>query len=135
MPTPILVKNNKITNYFTHLKKTTMVKSSVKNKIIKKKVPVKGYMKKNGSVISPHTRCLTNVLSSSFKSNSSRMILKNNYYNNDDSSIAFNIHMKDSRQLVRKKKQVKVLLPECSNDASIAKHLYIIELEKLISHN
>ena len=60
-----------------------MMKYSLKEKIIRKKTPVKGYFKNNGSVISPHMRCLTTVSSPSLKSNFSKMIFKNNYYNND----------------------------------------------------
>ena len=104
-----------------------------KEEKIIKKIPVKGYIKNNGSVISPHMRCLTTISAPSLKSNSSKMIFKNNYYNHDDSSIAFNIHLKDNHKIVWKKKEVKVMLPECSNDASIAQHLHIAELTKLCS--
>ena len=71
MPSPITIKNDKITAYFTKL---TMVNSFKKGKTIKKQVNVKSYAKHGGSFFTSHARYILVGTSCKFTCNS---IIKN----------------------------------------------------------
>lgn len=129
MPTPVTVEYDKISSYFTHFHKLTMMKSKSKT-TSKKYTTVKSYCKSNSFIVSTHTRHYTIAVTPINKAKVTKNILKIYNCNNDDSSVAFNIHLKDNLKFVRKAKSIKFTLFEYANDASIAQHLHIKELKQ-----
>ena len=128
----LLSKKNKITNYFATGKKMTMSKKQRNQSSFNKNVKVISYVKKNGSIVSGHTRSLT-MHHPNVKTNGHKSVLKNPY-NVIDSSVAFGLHLKDQLYLVRRspQKKVTIVVPECVGDELLAKQMHTIELEKLV---
>ena len=134
MPTPITVTNGKITSFFFHSHNPTMVASKSNKVLTKKRVTVKCYLKKNGTVVSSHKRYSTSSINSSSVLKTKKTILKNNIGSVNDSSVAFNLQLQEKINLVRPPKapkRVSFSLPECINDAALAHHLHIKEMKQL----
>ena len=128
----LLSKKNKISNYFAPKNKTTMIRKQRNHCSFNKNVKVISYVKKNGSTVSGHNRCLK-MHHHNVKTNGHKSVLKNPY-NVIDSSVAFGLHLKDQLYLVRRSphKKVMIVVPECVGDELLAKQMHTIELEKLV---
>ena len=109
-----------------------MIKKQRNHCSFNKNVKVISYVKKNGSTVSGHNRCLK-MHHHNVKTNGHKSVLKNPY-NVIDSSVAFGLHLKDQLYLVRRspQKKVSIVVPECVGDELLAKQMHTIELEKLV---
>ena len=101
---------------------------------VKKNVRVTSHVKKKGYIVSGHNRFLK-IHHHNVNSNVHKSVLKNPH-NFNDSSVSFDLHLKDQLHLVRRspQKKVTIVVPECVSDELLAKQIHTIELEQLIGN-